>query len=80
VLKSLAPDSPLLVDRKLREAVVNPKTGKAIAKAGVRVNAKLAAKIAKLDIGEVLVVPFATTDVEYLSADVEDNRRKKEEK
>ncbi len=72
VLKSLPPDSPLLVGRRLREAVKNPKTGKVIAKQDERITEKLAAKIAKLDINEVLVIPFTTKDMEYLSADVED--------
>jgi DNA-directed RNA polymerase subunit beta len=72
VLKSVEPDSPLLVGRQLREDVTNPKSGKVIAKKDERVTPELAKKIAKLDINEVLVVPFATTDMEYLSADVED--------
>jgi len=72
VLKSVKPDSPLLVGRQLREDVTDPKSGKVIAKQDERVTPELAEKLAKLDISEILVVPFATTDMEYLSADVED--------
>jgi len=73
VLKSLKPDDPKLVDRMLRENVTNPKSGKIVAEKDQRVTPEMAVKIAKVDVSEVLVVPFVTTDmVEYLSADVED--------
>jgi len=72
VLKSIKPDDPELVGRMLREEVTNPKSGKVVAEKDQRVTPELAKKIAKLDINEVLVVPFVTTDMEYLSADVED--------
>ncbi|MBL7162556.1 MAG: DNA-directed RNA polymerase subunit beta [Anaerolineales bacterium] len=72
VLKTLPPDSPLMVDRKLPEDVTDPKNGKVIAEKGARVDKKLAKQIAKLDVGEIPVVPFVTEDYIYLSADTED--------
>jgi DNA-directed RNA polymerase subunit beta len=72
VLKALPPDSSLLEGRQLRETVAHPKSGKVIAENGERVTPKLAKAISKLKISEVLVVPFVTTEMEYLSADVED--------
>jgi len=72
VRKSLAPDDPRLVGRELRENIANPKTGKAIAEEGTRIDNELAEKIRKLNLQQVLVVPFVSTEMEYLSADVED--------
>jgi len=72
VLKTLSPDSSLLIGRKLREAVNDPKTGELVAAQEERVTPEIAEVIAKLDIKEVLVVPFVTPDMVYLSADVED--------
>jgi len=72
VRKSLKPDDPRLVDRKLREDVVDPKSGKVIAKKEERISAKMAEKIANSKVTEVLIEPFVTVDTEYLSADVED--------
>jgi DNA-directed RNA polymerase subunit beta len=72
VRKSLKPDDPRLVDRMLREDVTDPKTGKVIGKKEERVSAKMAEKIASLNVTEVLIEPFVTMDTEYLSADVED--------
>ena len=61
-----------MVDRKLPEDVTDPKNGKVIAEKGARVDKKLAKQIAKLDVGEIPVVPFVTEDYIYLSADTED--------
>ncbi len=72
VRKSLAPTDEQLVGRTLREAITNPKTGKVIGEQGALVTEKMANQIAKLDIPEVLIVPFVSTQMEYLSADVED--------
>jgi len=72
VRKSMSPTDPKLVGRAFREDLFNPKTGKIIAKKGERITEKLAAKISKLDLPEVLIVPYVSNDVEYLSADVED--------
>jgi DNA-directed RNA polymerase subunit beta len=72
VLKALPPDSPLLEGRQLRETVTHPKSGKVIAEKDERITPKLAKTLSKLKVSEILVVPFVTTDMEYLSADVED--------
>ena len=72
VRKTLQPNDPRLLDRMLRENVVDPKTEKVIAQEGERVTEDLLKKIQAINPAEVLVVPFVTTEMEYLSADVED--------
>ncbi|MGD2156443.1 MAG: DNA-directed RNA polymerase subunit beta [Anaerolineales bacterium] len=72
VIKKLPLDSQYLTGRALREDVKNEKSGKVIAEKGDRLTLDLVKKIAKLDIDEVLVVPFVSEEVEYLSADMED--------
>ena len=72
VLSSLKPKSKLLPGRQIREDVVDPKSEKVIAKAGVRVDAKLAAVIAKVNVKEVQITPFVSQEVVFLSADDED--------
>jgi DNA-directed RNA polymerase subunit beta len=71
VLRSLPPKSKDLVGRKLSEDVVDSK-GKVIAKKDVRIDEKVADAIAKSDVGEVLIVPFVSTQITYLSANYED--------
>ncbi len=72
VLKSLTPGSPKLAGRRLREDVRDPASSEVVAKAGDRITAEQAEVIARLDLREVLLVPFVTEDVTYLTADVED--------
>jgi DNA-directed RNA polymerase subunit beta len=72
VRKSLKPDDPRLVGRALRETVTNPKNGKVVGNEGDRITPELAEKLVKLELSEVLVVPFVSNEMEYLSADVED--------
>jgi len=73
VWRALPIDSHLLVGRSLRDDISDPETGKVIAQKGDRVTPEIAAVISKLDVREVLVVPFVSREkVEYLSADVED--------
>ena len=72
VRKTLKPDDPRMVGRELREMLTDPETGEVVAKEGDRVTPELAAAIAKLKVPEVLVVPFVSNEIEYLSADVED--------
>jgi DNA-directed RNA polymerase subunit beta len=72
VRRALAVTDERLVGRELAEDLTNPKTGKVIGHAGDRVTPELFAKTSKLDIAEVFIVPFVTTEMEYLSADVED--------
>ena len=72
VRKTLKPDDPRLVGRALREALVNPETGEVLGKEGDRVTSAMIQAAGKLNVPEVLVVPFVSTEMEYLSADVED--------
>ena len=72
VRKALKPDDPRMIDRVLRETPTDPNTGKVVGNEGDRVTAEMAAVIAKLQVPEVLVTPFVSNEIEYLSADVED--------
>ena len=72
VRKTLLPSDPLLVGRALREDIKDPASGEVIAAAETRLTEKLVAKIKKLGLKEVLIVPFVSEESEYLSADVED--------
>jgi DNA-directed RNA polymerase subunit beta len=72
VRKTISHKDERLVGRLLREDVKNPNTGKVVAKADERVTLDMADKIKKLDLKEILIIPFVTEETEYLSADVED--------
>ena len=75
VRKVLKPDDPRLVGRALREDLTDPDTNEVIGKENDRITPEMAARIAKLQKPEILVVPFVSTEpeeMEYLSADVED--------
>jgi len=71
VVKSLTPKSKNLVGRKLRGDLVDKKD-KLIAKDGVRIDEDLAGKIAKADLDEVVIVPYVSDEITYLSANFED--------
>ena len=71
VIRQLASDDPRLENHMLHEDLVNEKNGEVVLKAGERLTGKdlkTAAKAKK----ELVVVPFVSEDVEYLSADAED--------
>ncbi len=74
VRKSLPVDDDRLAGRKLRESIAHPKTGEVVAAENETLTSKTisAIKKARKDLPEVLVVPFVTEEVEYLSADAED--------
>ncbi len=72
VLHSLPPNSALMDGRCLREDVVDPETGETIAHKDDRITPEMAEAIARVDLEKILVVPFVTMEVGYLSADVED--------
>jgi DNA-directed RNA polymerase subunit beta len=72
VRRSLPINDPRLVGRALAETLTDPKTGEVIAKENTRITEEIAGKIGKLTKAEVLILPFVTDEVEYLSADVED--------
>jgi DNA-directed RNA polymerase subunit beta len=72
VRKTLAPGDPRLVNRALREDLVDPDSGKVIGNQGERVTEAMVKSLDGLEIKEVFVVPFVSDEIEYLSADVED--------
>jgi DNA-directed RNA polymerase subunit beta len=72
VRKSLKPDDPRLVGRALRETITNPKNGKVVGNQDDRITPEMVEKLVQLNLSEILVVPFVSNEVEYLSADVED--------
>ena len=47
--------------------------GKVVAKAGVRLDAAAAAKVAKLGLDDLRVVPFVSKQIQFLTADLEDH-------
>ncbi|HET6262178.1 MAG TPA: DNA-directed RNA polymerase subunit beta, partial [Chloroflexia bacterium] len=61
-----------LVGHVLRENIEDAK-GKVIAESGTPIDAALAKRIAATDLARVRVRPRLTEEIEYLSADVEDN-------
>jgi DNA-directed RNA polymerase subunit beta len=71
VVSELGNKSDELVGRTTREAVTD-KEGKTIAKARATVTPQLAAKLAKLPKTKIKVVPFVSSEIDYLSADKED--------
>jgi DNA-directed RNA polymerase subunit beta len=73
VVRLVEPTAEALVGHTLRKDVVDPDSDEVIGEAGAKVGAKLADKIAALDLREqVPVLPMVTDKVEYLSADRED--------
>jgi DNA-directed RNA polymerase subunit beta len=72
VLRSLPPDSSYLVGRTLREDLKHPKKDELIGKSGDCITDKMAKVISKQVKDEILIIPYVTDEVEYLSADVED--------
>jgi DNA-directed RNA polymerase subunit beta len=71
VQRSLKNNDPRLIGRELREDVTDEK-GKVIVKMEARVDEKSAEAIAKLPTRQILVKPFVSDEVVYLSADSED--------
>jgi DNA-directed RNA polymerase subunit beta len=72
VRKVLKSNDPRLVGRSLREAITDPKSGKVIGQEGERITPEMVEKITGIDHNEILVMPFVSNEMEYLSADVED--------
>ncbi|RPI86075.1 MAG: DNA-directed RNA polymerase subunit beta [Chloroflexi bacterium] len=72
VRRSLAYNDKRLVGRALAETLTDTKTGEVIGKEGDRITPEMAEAISKLDRAEIVIVPFVTTEMEYLSADTED--------
>ena len=72
VIQALAAGDDRLVGRALREDTLHPKSGKVVGKQGERVTEKLAKDLAKLGLDQVAIVPFVSSEIEYLSANNED--------
>jgi len=70
VFKSLRANDPRLIGRTVRQDVTDA-SGEVLIKAGEKVDEKIAKKLAKLD-REILIVPFVSDQIDYLSADAED--------
>jgi len=66
-------DADRLVGQTLAERVVDPTTNKEIGASGAIVDKKLADKIAKAGLRTVRIKPVVTDEIEYLSADVEED-------
>ncbi len=71
VISSLGVDDPGLIGRKLLDDVENSK-GKVVLEEDTILDTKAVKKLKRQGITEVPVAPFATQDIEYLSADTED--------
>jgi DNA-directed RNA polymerase subunit beta len=71
VVKSLPGNDPRLVGRAARGDVTDPKSGEVIVKDGERITEKMLKALAKSG-KDVLVVPYVSDQVDYLSADAED--------
>lgn len=73
VVNRVSPEVDQLVNRRLRESVVDPETGEVIAEADTRIDEALAERIATVPgLSDVEIYAVATTDIVYLSADEED--------
>ena len=73
VLHELNVDDDRLINKTTREAIVSLKTDEIIAKEGERISPDLFSKIKKArKDGKIVIVPFVSKEVEYLSADAED--------
>jgi len=59
----------------LRETIADPTTGKVIAEEGTQIDEKLAEKIGGLKLRTVRIQPIVTQDIDYLSADREEEYR-----
>ena len=72
VIKSLPPKDRRLVGRKLLDDIDDPKTGKVVAKEGDTNGRRPGQNLAKLDVGEIKIVPYVSDEMKFLSANYED--------
>jgi DNA-directed RNA polymerase subunit beta len=72
VRRSLVVTDERLVGRTLAENLADKETGEVLGNEGDRVTQEMFETLGRIDKGEVLIVPFVTKEMEYLSADVED--------
>jgi len=71
VIKALKPDDKRLIGRKLRDDLIDPKSGDTVASEGDEITKDLIKKLTKF-MDEVPIVPFVSDEINYLSADAED--------
>jgi DNA-directed RNA polymerase subunit beta len=73
VRKTLKVSDSRLIGRTLREKVVDTATGEVLAQEDETITPALAEQLRRIkNDGEVLIVPYITEEIEYLSADAED--------
>lgn len=71
VIKKLPANDRRLIGRAVRGDVLDPQSGQVILKDGERVHEAAFERISRLP-GEIPIVPYVSTQVDYLSADAED--------
>ena len=73
VIRSVPNEYEQLVDKTLREQVLDPETGEVVAEAGTVITPELAERIAALSLDDdVKIRPMVTDEIVYLTADEED--------
>ncbi|MDI3339794.1 MAG: DNA-directed RNA polymerase subunit beta [Sphaerobacter sp.] len=74
VIRTLNPqeDGERLLGRTVRVAVKHPATGEVLAEAGTQIDEALLPRLVEAGITAVPIVPFVSDEIEYLSADRED--------
>jgi DNA-directed RNA polymerase subunit beta len=72
VLKSMPVADERLIGRHAREEINNPKSGEVILKPDEMITEKIFKTLQKIDKPQILIVPYISDDVDYLSADRED--------
>jgi DNA-directed RNA polymerase subunit beta len=73
VIRSVPNEYEQLVDKTLRQQVLDPESGEVVAEAGTPITPELAERIASLPLeDEVKIRPMVTDEIVYLTADKED--------
>ena len=71
VVNAMAVDDPALIGRVIGDDIENSR-GKVIIEEGTEIDKKLVTRLKRTRLSEVPIVPFATDDITYMSADDED--------
>ena len=72
VFSSFPPKDPQLVGRALREDLIHKKSKKVIGNTGDRITKAMARSVPSSGKSEILIVPYVSDEMVYLSADAED--------
>ncbi|HEX5416728.1 MAG TPA: DNA-directed RNA polymerase subunit beta, partial [Chloroflexota bacterium] len=72
VRKDVPNDAEHLLDRTTRERVVNPANGELVVDAGTKIDRNVAKKLTALPLQRIPVVPFASAEIVFLTADEEE--------